>query len=51
MKLLKYEGFILEDAPLGYQSVINGKTLTFNTVIEWRKLIDQLSALRPTQNK
>lgn len=51
MRLLKYEGYVLEDAPLGYQSEIDGTLLTFNTVIEWRKFIDQLLASRAPRDK
>lgn len=42
MELLKYEGFILEDAPQGYKSNINGEYKFFKKVILWREFIDLL---------
>lgn len=40
MELLKYDGYILEDAPHGYKSKINGEWLTFDTASQWKKFID-----------
>lgn len=42
MELLKYEGFVLEDAPQGYKSNIKGEYKFFNKVILWREFIDLL---------
>lgn len=43
MELLKYEGYILEDAPQGYKSEIKGKYKYFKEVRLWRDFIDLLS--------
>lgn len=40
MELLKYEGYTLEDSPLGYKSKINGEWLIFGTASQWKKFID-----------
>lgn len=42
MKLLKYEGFILEDGPHGYKSKIRGDYKHFVTVKSWKKYIEQI---------
>ena len=51
MKLLRYEGFILEDAPLGYKSKINGKYKFFKEVRLWREFIDLLLGSTKRQAK
>lgn len=42
MELLKYEGFVLEDAPQGYKSKIKGEYKFFKKVRLWREFIDLL---------
>lgn len=42
MKLMMYEGYILEDAPLGYRSLIDGEYVKFKTVREWKERIEKL---------
>lgn len=46
MKLLKYEGFILEDGPLGYKSEIRGEYKHFATVKSWREYVEQIKGIK-----
>lgn len=46
MKLLKYEGFILEDGPHGYKSKIRGDYKHFVTVKSWKRYIEQIKGIK-----
>ncbi len=46
MKLLKYEGFILEDGPHGYKSEIRGEYKHFVTVKSWKEYIEQIKGIK-----
>lgn len=46
MEILKYEGYTLEDSPLGYKSKINGEWLIFDTASQWKQFIDYRNGKR-----
>lgn len=40
MAIFIYEGYVLETAPQGYKSNIDGQVLNFDSVSQWKRFID-----------
>ena len=51
MKLMIYEGYELEDSPLGYRCLIDGEYVKFKKVTQWKEHIDKLLASRAEKEK